>query len=218
VLWNTKELRGYTIRATNGEIGKVYEFYFDDEEWTVDYLVAYIGSWISGRVILIPRGVLGQPDSDSQILPVILTKKQVENGPDVDTQKPVHLQRQSRLPRDWPAYWGGGRLMIAGAFNGYSYKKVKKEPSVADQEENLHLRSTREVVGYRIQTSNGKLGHVSDFVVDDRTWTVCSTVIKTRNWLPGRKVVLPTDCIDEIRWSEYRVLVSPLRETILNLS
>ena len=208
MLWNTKELRDYTIRATDGDMGKVYEFYFDDGAWTVDYVVVYIGSWISGRAVLISHAFLGQPDSDSQILPVTLTKEQVENAPDVDTEKPVHRQRQSKLPNDWPAYWGGGRLLIAGAFSTYHSKKAKREKSsVEEQEANPRLRSTREVIGYRIQASDGKFGHVSNFIVDDRTWAVCSIVINTRNWLPGRKVIMPTQWVKEIRWSEYKVLV-----------
>jgi hypothetical protein len=216
VLWKTRNLRGYSIRATDGDIGKVYEFYFDNETWNVDYTVVYIGSWISGRNILISHDFLGQPDSDSQILPVALTKEQVKNAPDVDTEKPVYCQRQGKLPNDWPAYWGGGRLLIAGAFDEYSYKRAR--PSVEGQKANPHLWSTREVIGYRIQAGDGNLGHVSNFIVNDRTWAVCSIVISMRNWLPGKKVVLPAQWVEEIRWSEYRILVSSLRETIRNLS
>jgi hypothetical protein len=218
VLWNTKELRGYSIRATDGDIGEVHEFYFDDEAWTVEYLVVYIGSWISGRIVLISHTSLGQPDSDSQTLTVNLTKDQVENAPDIDTKMPVYRQQQSKLPNDWPAYWGGGRLLIAGAFDGYSYRKGKrKTPSVEEQEVDTHLRSTREVIGYRIQTSDGEIGHVAGFIMDDKAWTVRSMVVATRNWLPGKKVLVPTEWVEEIRWSEYRVRVNSLRETIRNL-
>jgi uncharacterized protein YrrD len=217
MLWNTKDLRGYAIRASDGDIGEVYEFYFDDEAWVVDYVVVYIGSWVSGKIILISRTFLGQPDNESQILPVALTKEQVENAPDVDTKNPVYRQRQRKLPNNWPAYWGGSRLLIAGAFEVYSRKKTKMEkPSAEEQEADPHLRSTREVIGYRIQANDGKLGHVCDFIVDDRTWAVCSIVVKTRNWLPGREVVLPTQLVEEIRWSKYKVLVNSLRETIRN--
>jgi len=219
MLWNTRDLRGYSIRAIDGDIGKIYEFYFDDETWNVNYAVVYIGSWVSGRNILLSHDFLGQPDSYSQIVPVNLTKEQVENAPDVDTEKPVYCQRQGKLPNDWPAYWGGGRLLIAGAFDGYSYKKAKREkPSVEGQEADPHLRSTREIIGYRIHASDGKLGHLSNFIVDDKTWAVCSIVINTRNWLPGRKAILPTQWVEEISWSKYRILVGSLRETIRSLS
>jgi len=219
MLWNTKDLRGYSIRATDGDIGKVYEFYFDDQTCTVDYVVVYIGSWISGRNILISHAFLGQPDNDSQILPVTLTKEQVENAPSVDTEEPVHRQRQSKLPNDWPAYWGGGRLLIAGAFGSRTYRQAKKEKrAVEEQEGNPHLRSTREVTGYRIQASDGMIGHVEDFIVDDETWTVRSMVVDTRNWLPGKKVLVATQWIEEVCWSKYRVRVNLLRETIRNLS
>jgi sporulation protein YlmC with PRC-barrel domain len=219
VLWNAKELHGYTIRTTDGGIGKVHDFYFDDESWIVDYLMVYIGSWLSGRMILIPHDVLGRPDDKVHILPVALTKKQVKNAPDIDTERPVSRQRRNGLPSDWPVYWGGGRLLIAGAFSIYPSKKAKREKSSGeDQNADLHLRSTREVMGYRIQGNDGKIGYVDNFVVDDETWAIRTMVIGTRKWLPGRKIKLPTQWVDEISWPEHRVHVNSQRETIRNLS
>ena len=122
MLRSMKELYGYTIRATDGDIGKVYEFYFDDEVWTIQYLMADIGSWISGRSVLISRAVLQaspSPDLMAHILPVELTKEQVENSRDVDTVMPVYRQRMGDLSRDWPLYWGGGRLLVAGIIGAY---------------------------------------------------------------------------------------------------
>ena len=189
--------------------------------------------WKQGDIVYVPPYSIHQhfnsePEGSARLL--VTTSRvpkylgfdwmeQVENAPDVDTEKPVHRQRQSKLPNDWPSYWGGGRLLIAGAFSTYHSKKAKREKSsVGEQEADPHLRSTREVIGYRIQASDGNLGHVSNFIVDDRTWAVCSMVVNTRNWLPGRKVILPTQWVEEIRWSEYKVLVDRHRETIIDMS
>jgi sporulation protein YlmC with PRC-barrel domain len=218
MLRSIKQLCGYRIQATDGDIGKVYEFYFDDEVWTIRYLVVYIGGWLSGRLILIPRVALDQPDSAEHVLPVLLAKKQVESGPSIDMKKPVYRQRRSKLPSDWPLYWGGGRLLIAGAFDAYPYTKTKdKKPSIEDQEGDPHLRSTREVAGYRIQASDGMIGHVEDFILDDEAWAIRYIVVDTRNWMPGKKVLVSTQWAQEIRWSNYIVYVNLLRETIKNL-
>jgi len=66
MLRNAKELPGLTIRATNGEIGTVKEFYFDDETWAIRYLVVDTGGWLGGRLVLIsPMSVIGEPDWQS---------------------------------------------------------------------------------------------------------------------------------------------------------
>ena len=39
MLKNAKDLKGLEIRATDGEIGTVDQFYFDDESWAIRYLV-----------------------------------------------------------------------------------------------------------------------------------------------------------------------------------
>lgn len=217
MLQSTKELRGYAIRATDGDIGKVYEFYFDDETWTIRYLVVDMGSWLSGRLVLIPRAALGQADSKAHILPVELTKTQVLNSLDINTRKPVYCQRRSKLDEDWPLYWGGGRLLIAGAFDAYAYKKAKgRKTSIEEQKGDPHLRSTREVIGYRIQAIDGDMGHVDNFIVDDEAWVIRYIAIDTRNWLPGKKVLVPTHWIEDIRWPEYKVHIGLLRESIRN--
>jgi sporulation protein YlmC with PRC-barrel domain len=211
-------LRGYTIRATDGDIGKVYEFYLDDDAWTIRYLLVDIGSWLSGRLAIIPRAALGQADSKCHILPVELTKKQVESSPGIDANKPVYRQQKSRLPDDWPIYWGGGRLLIAGAFDGYPYTKTKGGKRLIEEHKgDPHLRSTREVIGYRIQAIDGEIGHVDNFIVDDETWVIHYIVVDTRNWLPGRKVLVPTHWIEDIRWPEYKIRIDLLRESIRNL-
>jgi hypothetical protein len=218
MLRSTKKLRGYAIRATDSNIGKVYEFYFDDEAWTIRYLVIGIGGWLSGRLALIARAALGQPDSKAHTLPVELTKREVENSPDIDAEKPVYRQWKNELDSDWPLYWGGGRLLIAGAFDGYPSAKAKeKKRPIEEHKSDPHLRSTREVIGYRIQAVDGEIGHVEGFVVDCETWSIRYIMVDTRNWLPGKMVLVGTQWVEEVCCYMYRVRVGLLRQTIKNL-
>jgi len=46
-------MKGYAIGATDGDIGKLDDFYFDDESWTIRYLVAETGNWLLDRKVLI---------------------------------------------------------------------------------------------------------------------------------------------------------------------
>ena len=57
---NVKDLRGYRIRATDGLIGTVDDFYFDDQDWGIRYLVVDTGCWLSGRKVLISPAAIGR--------------------------------------------------------------------------------------------------------------------------------------------------------------
>jgi uncharacterized protein YrrD len=208
----TKSLIGNAIGATDGEIGKVTEFYFDDETWTVRYLIVETGSWLFGRKVLIsPQAVLSA-DWENDVFQVNLTKEQIKNSPDIDTEKPVSRQQETKLYQyyPWNNYWDGG-LGTSGI--GMSYPIFIQPPAAEDvsvehSEYNPHLRSTHQVTGYSIQAIDGEIGDVEDFIIDDTTWKIDFIEIDTGNWLPGKKVVLSPKLIKEIKWSSSAVIVN----------
>lgn len=92
MLRQAKDLNDYKLGARDGEIGKVKEFYFDDQSWAVRYLVADTGGWLSGRRVLISPYALDLASKDDKVIPVDLTRKQIENSPPLDADKPVSRQ------------------------------------------------------------------------------------------------------------------------------
>ena len=58
--YSVKDLKGYAIGATDGDIGKLDDFYFDDEFWTIRYLVTETGNWLLNRKVLISPFALDQ--------------------------------------------------------------------------------------------------------------------------------------------------------------
>ncbi|MBN1218317.1 MAG: PRC-barrel domain containing protein [Anaerolineae bacterium] len=212
MLRSVKELNGYTIQATDGRIGKVSGFYFDDAMWTIRYLVVDTGPWLFGRKVLITALALGQPDWASHLLPVGLTKELVESSPDIDLARPVSRQLEVKLHEhyDWQPYWWA---LAQGAVPPPS--KVQKEV-VRVAEGDPYLRSTQEVVGYHIAALDGEVGHVEDFIVDDETWAIQYMVVDTRNWLPGKKVLVAPAWIEKVEWAESKVYVDLHQETIKN--
>jgi sporulation protein YlmC with PRC-barrel domain len=222
MLRSVKTLRGYTVRATDGEIGKVYEFYFDDDSWTIRYLVVDIGKWLPERRVLISTHALKQPNWMKSIFPVSLTKEQVKKSPDIYKEKPVSRQREIELHDyyRWPVYWGSNapattETPITEHPERTNAAKLEKE-STATDEDNSHLRSTREVIGYSIQASDGEIGHVEDFIVDDENWGVRYMVVDTRNWLPGEKVVVSPQWIEKVSWEESDVHINLTRKSVKN--
>jgi hypothetical protein len=215
MLRSTKELRGYSIRAVDGDIGKVHELYFDDFAWMVRYLVVDTGNWLAGRKVLLQPGVLGQPDWENQALPVQLTKEQVEHSPAISTDQPVSRQMEANLHTyyGWTPYWQTG-LLAPGMRIATSEMMVRSGEDTEEGKGDPNLRSTREVIGYHIQARDGEIGHVEDLIVDDRLWTIHYLVIDTRNWLPGRKVLVAPAWAEQVSWAERKVHLDLSRETV----
>ncbi len=222
MLFNATYLKGLVIRATDGELGTVDQFYFDDQMWTIRYLVVNTGGWLNGRRVLVsPRSIL-QTDWPARRLDVALTMKQVENSPDVDTQKPVSRQYEVTYVGyyGYSPYWGGALLgegfplMGSSAYHSSGAAQLGASDGAQQEEADSHLRSSDAVAGYHIEASDGEIGHVEGYVVDDEAWAIRYLEIATRNWLPGKKVLISPAWIEQVSWADSKVRVGLSRETI----
>ncbi|MBK5279444.1 MAG: PRC-barrel domain-containing protein [Bacteroidia bacterium] len=206
---NLKSLIGFTLGATDGEIGKVKEFYFDDETWTIRYLIVDTGNWLFGRVVLISPEALLTPDWENKIFPVNLTREQVKHSPDINTDLPVSRQEEIKLHAyyPWVAYWGGGYygggsgpLAIGADPLGLPNKEFAEKLAQEEEDANKHLRSSDKVTGYKIEATDGAIGDIEDFIIDETKWTIDFLLIDTGNWLPGKKVLISPKLISQIAW------------------
>ncbi len=215
MLNKTKILKGYKLHGLDGEIGEVNEFYFDDQFWTVRYLVANTVRWLPGRPVLISPYALGAVDKENRSITVKLTKKQIEESPSLESDKPVSRQFEEAYHEHygWPAYWSGVYAWGPNPFILPGRDKPKKN-LFGGKRPDHHLRSTDKVSGYVIQASDGEIGHVSDFIIDEETWAIRYLVIDTRNWLPGKYVLVSTKWIERVSWVESKVYVNLSREMI----
>ncbi|CAN5883890.1 PRC-barrel domain-containing protein [soil metagenome] len=215
MLIKAKTLKGYTLHSRDGEIGKVREFYFDDRYWTVRYLVADTGNWLTGREVLISPYALAAVKNDEQYINVDLTRKQIEDSPSSDSDKPVSRQFEETYYGyyGWPTYWGGEYM-----WGAYPYiardRELWKEASQDDETWDSRLRSTHDVSGHHIQATDGEIGHVDDFIIDDETWAIRYLVIDTKNWWPGRRVLVAPQWIERVSWADSKVFVNLSREAI----
>jgi len=215
MLSKAKTLKGYKLESLNGEIGKVKEFYFDDQHWAIRYLVADTGNWLTGRQVLISPYALAAVNQEEQHIAIDLTKQQIEDSPSLNSDKPVSRQFETAYYGYYgmPMYWGGPYMW--GAYPYIMRDRTKwKESSQSEKTWDAHLRSTHDVSGYYIQAADGEMGHVEDFVIDDETWAIRYLVIDTRNWWPGKKVLVSPQWIERVSWSESKVFVNLARETI----
>jgi len=238
MLRNLKDLENYKIAATDGEIGHVKDFYFEDDHWVVRYLVVESGSWLSSRKVLISPICVDQPRWFERTLPVSITQAQVKSSPVIDTDQPVSRQNEEQLLGYYghPAYWGGAGLwgeslypyaLVPGYVGlGMGLDRADGAERDRDMEAHLrnerarhrnddpHLRSCNAVQGYRIHATDGEIGHVAGYLADDETWAIRYLVIDTSNWWLGHKVLVAPRWIKGVHWSDQSVSVDLSREAI----
>jgi len=212
---SVKSLTGYSLKATNGEIGEVKEFYFDDEGWTIRYLIVKTGGWLAGREVLLQPGAVVNVDWLNRWFEVSLTKKKISDSPDIDTDKPVYRQQEISLYDHyaWEGYWLSG--FYPGGYLGISipFPTTAETDLTATERDNktapgdLHLRSTEKVTGYHVHAKDGEIGHIVDFIIDDHTWQLLFFVVSTHNWFGGKKVLIPVAHIQKVEWDNSKVYV-----------
>ena len=209
-------LRRMTIHATDGELGRVTEFYFDDTTWTVRYFVVRTGSWLAGRDVLLTPAVIEACDWHRPELRVSLTMDQVRDSPDVSTARPVSRLQEIEYLRyyDQPPYWmlgadvGGAAVALDAAM-----RTAATEAEAAGAEPPTHLRSSQEVAGYRLEALDGPIGHVRDFLLDD-DWCVRYLVVDAGHWWSGRQVVFAPGWVERVSWGAHCLHVRLARESI----
>jgi len=210
-------LTGYTIRATDGDLGKVDDFYFDDKSWVIRYLVVDTGNWLSERKVLIAAVALGKPDCELRTFSVNLTRAQVRNSPDIDTAGPIFRQHEAELHDyyQWPRYWEGG---YGGALGITPYPLLENPlvqgPAPFERPDDPHLRSTRQVMGYQVHATDDQVGQVDDLIVDDENWMLRFLVVDTGSTPAGRKIIIPPARVLSVNWPDASVHLDFLQESI----
>ena len=227
MLWNAASLKGYAIEASDGRLGTVSDFLFDDASWLVRWLVVDTGKWLSGRKVLLPPSALGHLDEKREQFSVRLTMHEVKDSPDIDADRPVSRQMENHVYDyyGWNPYWTSG-LYMGGYMGAYWGGGMVPSPSpeARRREEHListqrddddpHLRSIAAVTGYHIHALDGEIGHVEDLFVEDADWSIHYLLVDTKNWWPGKKVLISPRSAQTIDWQHKLVNLSVNRQKV----
>ena len=209
MLRSLKDLENYEIGATDGAIGHINDFYFDDHSWVIRYFVVETGSWLSSRKVLISPILIHHPDWAKKLLPISITKQQVKDSPEIDIQKPVSRQHEFQYLRyySYSYYWGGVGLWSSG-MNPYAMSPGHMvaptnhiEPKTFSNEivareralyqgEDSNLRSCEAMVGYSIHAIDGEVGHVAGLLANEETSAIRYIVIDTSDWWISHQVLI----------------------------
>ena len=234
MLRTMNDLEGSAIHATDGNIGHVKDFYFDDEAWVLRYLIVDAGTWLSSRNVLISPIAIDHPNWAEKILPVSITKEQVRNSPDIDTDKPVSRQHEI-LHLGYYGYsyywgdnnvWGGGAypfMLLPGygglvappqAVSSAEMEAYARDEAARHQNDDLHLRSYKEVVNYHIKAEDGDIGHLQGILIDEETWAIRYLIVNTSNWWLGHQVLIAPQWIRDVNWPETTISVNLTQQAV----
>ncbi len=222
MLLSTSRLEEAKIDAEDGSIGKISTFLFDEEHWVVRYIVVRHGFLsLGGSVLISPVSVTPIQGGDS--IEVGLTRDQIKNAPTADLAKPISRAKEEQFHRyhEIPVYWGGsglwGSAMTPAEAGTVTYKPESKEEPAEPEEEEYHLRSTGEVEGYRVQATDGPIGKVVDFVMDDSSWKIHYIHAETPEEIGNGHLYVSPQWVTGISWIEKQLSIGVGRDRLSNV-
>jgi PRC-barrel domain len=235
MLFALNALIGSPVQATDGRIGSVKDFLFHDQSWKVRWMVVGAGSWLTGRKVLIhPSAIAPLEIPPKPLVPMMsfgdtltvfvrLTKQQIEASPDAREDEPVTAHMEAGLYDyyGWDPVWGtsffGGDAVVQQSSGRSDFAEVAESrggkyeaPPAGDP----YLGGVADVIGYRVHATDGDIGHVENLLADDENWDIRYLIVSTRNWLPGKQVLLAPYAVADIDWAERKVIVNVTREQI----
>jgi sporulation protein YlmC with PRC-barrel domain len=228
MLHNIQDLKACKIQSTDGDLGKINDFYFDDEDWVIRYLVVDTNNWFFKRKALISPITLKKPDWLKKDIQVNLTQQQINDSPDISVHEPVSRQQEIEYYDyyGYPAYWGGGSLWGEGIYPDGMMPvnaSISSDPSRLQtkvnekaQNDDPHLRSWEKIKGYKIHATDGEIGHIQDLLVDELTFAIRYVIVQTNNWWIGHQVLIAPQWFSDVQWSDSTVSVNHSREAIKN--
>jgi hypothetical protein len=212
-----RKVLGSTIRAVDGDIGTLDDFYFDDELWAIRYLVVDTGGWLGGRRVVVSPMSVDAPWGKAGI-PLRITKEQVQNSPAVDLALPLSRAGEAQLlgHYGYPYYWGSSNVW--GTFDNPGALVMAPPTEVLTAEfqdaDGRPLRSIKDSAGYHLHATDGEIGHVDDFLIGEQTWRVHHLLVDTSNWIGGRAVVIACDTVRHVDADREMLYVDTTRKAI----
>lgn len=198
---------GYNVKAPDGYVGKVCDFYFDDRSWRVIYLVVDTGDWLNRKIVISPLALL-QPDIASKTFPVRITRKQVQISPTIDT---------SMVPRDelpelceyfgWPME-RNTYIRFFKSTNGQTRLSLFMPDLATANEHDMpdqyftRFRRTQGITGCMIKAPETVLGRVSDYIIEDSNWQIRYLVIRVEKSISQKLLLMDSRHLTDVHWSE----------------
>ncbi len=212
-----------TVEAEDGAIGDVLDFYIDDFNWQVRYIVVEPEDDLTSLpAVLLSTVSLGKPDDDNAAIPTNLNRDVVKDSPEIDLEGNLTREQEIELHNyyGWPFYWGPTTVSGVGpgnllaAYPLIESKEQAEENPDAELKDNPHLHSAQRIIDFRIHARDGEIGHIQDFLIEDDKWNILYLVADTGGLLQGRQVLLSPNWIEQVDWEAGEVDIDLARDTI----
>jgi hypothetical protein len=210
-LKSTQELYGCKLAVLDGDIGPIRDFYLDDNIWVIRYAIADAEPWLTGRLVLISPYAFDKLDQGDKTLHLNLRKMQIRDSPSIESHKPISRQYEAEYYRyyGWPPYWVGDAMWGVSSYPTFvpTARDKAEEQRLYYHRDDKHLQSAQEITGYPVEAADGEIGHVTGFLLDDRSWAIRELMVETGLWNSGREIRISTDKVNWISYNEPRVHV-----------
>jgi sporulation protein YlmC with PRC-barrel domain len=209
---SVKDLTGYAIETTDGMKGKIKDFLFNEDNWVISYMDADFGGFLKHKRVLLPIRVIKDPVWGSKHFLLDISKERIDKSPIPEEIPTVSQEYEKELMKHYgfAASWNLGYMPPSHPGLYYPARPLKvPTKKIREEDMNTSLRSFKEVKGYHILATDGKLGHVEDIIVDDLDWQMVYLVIDTSNWRPwSKKVILSVNWLEDISYVSREVSVN----------
>jgi hypothetical protein len=188
--------------TTDGEEHQVCSFLFDDRSWTIGFLVANAGSWLSRRQVVVSTCTTDGPDWTKEVIAANLTHQELVRCADIGSVKSVSQQQQLALRKyfGWPDF--DPRWYVPAAL-----VPVQREFS-AQANDDPHLRNTMDLLRYEVWSTDRRVGILSDFIMEPDSWHIKYLSVKVGDWVYHEERFAPTLSVQNISWGIHRVTLN----------
>ncbi|MBV8793346.1 MAG: PRC-barrel domain containing protein [Hyphomicrobiales bacterium] len=233
MLFAVSGLMGCAVHASDGAVGAVKDFLFDDRTWKIRWMTVDARDWLPGqRVFIHPSAIVPLTLPPKPKLPMMspgealtltlnLTRSQIEAGPHARVDDSVTRDMEALLydHYGWDPYWGSsyfGPSLLPNAeaeiVGDAARRAAEAENPPLDGADHLH--SAADFNGYYVHAEDGDIGHVENLLADDANWDIRYLVIATRNWWPGKVVQLSPYAVKDIDWFAEHVNMNVTRDQV----
>jgi hypothetical protein len=215
MLASLTELRSYYVQGQDGEIGRVDDLCFRENEWIVRYVVVDMEDM--DREALLLTAHLGVFRRQTHTISADIRREQVENTPAFDRTEPLTRRDEQELHDlyGWPVYWWQEDQEITPIGGLWDEPQVESENPDEPEAAGPQMVFVGDLIEiYGIQPEGEEAGILQDAIVEDQTWAMPYLVVQ----LPAsdHRVLLASDYVQTIELEARRIHVSLPREAIAN--
>jgi hypothetical protein len=219
-----KKVIGAPVRGTDGNIGTLADYFFEEDRWTIRYLLIDAAEGFKGKRVLVSPMAVRTAWGVSGI-ELSLTRDEVWNSPQVTDDEALSATGEADVLAyyGYPEYWGA--TGVWGSYDNPTLLGADRVEPVTGRSttrtatidpEARRLRSVAKSAGYHIHAQDGEIGHVDDFLIGQDSWRIRYLLVDTSNWIGGRSVIVSSDLLDHVDKTKGQLYVNAMRAEISN--